>query len=80
MKYVILGLLMMLNIVNPLPAMSEETPIEFKNETAQIINGEAMVFPFENAKVKKNVKDRSKKIDFFASWKNKIRKSTKVLK
>ena len=73
MKYAILGSLMILNFVNP--ALGKETTLEFKSETAQVIEGEEMVFPFDSAKIKKNLKDETKKIDFFSVWKDKIKKS-----
>tara|TARA_Y100000310_G_C20373506_1_gene664650 strand:- start:467 stop:703 length:237 start_codon:yes stop_codon:yes gene_type:complete len=78
MKYAVLGSLVILSFVNP--ALGEEETLEFKSETAQVIEGESMVFPFESAEVKKNLKDLSKKIDFFSAWKNKINKSAKTNK
>tara|TARA_Y100000034_G_scaffold119801_1_gene161945 strand:- start:791 stop:1048 length:258 start_codon:yes stop_codon:yes gene_type:complete len=83
MKHVILGSLVILNIMNP--PLSEEplrSSIEFKNKTAQTIDDEEMVFPFEVVKDEKNVKDshKNKKIDFFAEWKAKIKKTSEASK
>ena len=77
MKYIILGSLVILNIMNPPPIeKSLKNPIEFKNEAAQIIPSNEMVFPFEITKAKQKVKDRSKKIDFFSYWKGKLQKTS----
>ena len=80
MKYAALGsIIIALAIVNP--AQGEERSLElFKSETSQVIKGEEMVLPIKTAKANLNLKDQSKKIDFFIAWKNKIRKISESTK
>ncbi len=78
MKYAVLSSIIVLNVMSP--ALGEEETLEFKSETAQVIEGDAMVFPFESTEIKKNLKNDSKKIDFFSVWKNKIHKTPKTSK